>query len=237
MTSAGTAVPPITMKNSTFAALTLAVLSGCQSDSYMSSIPLTGANSREKLAASVNATVDEQQKCYGEFVEAHALLQKLQVTDKENVDRAYGELRSQVDECARSLESFGERMLRVENDAMTLFAGWEVELDEFRSDIMRQHSAERLTAAQSGFALLQDELTSVHGQMSTLLDSHRDYVLYFNHNLTGASVEVLEQENDRFETNMATLEQECRLVQEDAGTFVRRLAGAPNVAPEPVPAE
>ena len=67
--------------------------------------------------------------------------------------------------------------------------------------------------------------------MTTLLDSHRDYVLYFNHNLTGASVEVLEQENERFEDNMAALANECALVEEDAATFIQRLAGAPNVAP------
>jgi hypothetical protein len=216
-------------------ALSLAALTGCKSESYMSSISLTGADSRERLAASVDRTVAAQQACYGEFVEAHEMLRSLQVVDKEDVDRAYGELRAQVDECARSLEAFGERMIAVENDAMTLFAGWEIELDEFNSDIMRQHSAERLTAAQSGFALLQDELSSVHGQMTTLLDSHRDYVLYFNHNLTGASVEVLNKENERFEANMATLSQECSLVEDDAATFVRRLAGAPSI--EAAPAE
>ncbi|MEM9379627.1 MAG: DUF2959 family protein [Planctomycetota bacterium] len=219
------------MKNCTALALVSALaLSACKSDSYMSSISLTGAESRNDLSSSVRATVEEQKRCFEEFVQAHSLLVSLQGATDEEVERRYVELRTQVDECARSMQSFGERILQVENDAMTLFLGWEVELDEFRSDIMREHSAERLKSAQSGFALLQDELTSVHGQMSTLLDSHRDYVLYFNHNLNGASVEVLERENERFEENMETLASACRLVEDDAATFVTRLDGAPNLS-------
>lgn len=215
------------------ASLTLVALSGCQSESYMSSIPLTGANSRDRLADSVRDTIDEQRACHGEFVEAYALLQALQGAGDDDIDRAYGELRSQVDECARSLTSFDERIVRVEEDAIALFAGWEAELDEFRSDAMRQHSAERLKDARSGFELVQEELTGVHGRMTTLLDSHRDFVLYFNHNSTGASVEVLDQENERFEANMETLERECRIAREDAEEFIHRVAGAPDVAPAP----
>lgn len=221
------------MNNRTALALvtaSLVALTGCKSESYMSSISLTGADSRDDLATSVRKTVDAQKGCFEEFVAAHSLLVALQDADAEHVDQTFAELRSQVDTCARTMEAFGERILNVETNAMTLFSGWEIELDEFRSEIMRDHSAERLKAAQSGFALLQDELTSVHGRMSTLLDSHRDYVLYFNHNLNGASLDVLSQENERFDSNMETLAAECRLVEDDAATFTERLKGAPNVS-------
>lgn len=209
----------------------LVALTGCKSESYMSSISLTGADSRDDLATSVRKTVEAQKGCFEEFVAAHTLLIALQQADEEHVDQTFATLRTQVDTCARTMEAFGEHILTVENSAMTLFSGWEIELDEFRSEIMREHSAERLKSAQSGFALLQDELTSVHGQMTTLLDSHRDYVLYFNHNLNGASLDVLDQENERFDSNMEALALECRLVEDDAETFTMRLKGAPNVSP------
>jgi len=212
------------------ASLALVALSGCQSESYMSSIPLTGANSRDRLVDSVRDTIDEQRACHTEFVQAHALLQTLQGAEKGDIERAYGELRAQVDECARSLSAFDERIVRVDEEAASLFARWEAELDEFQSDAMRRHSAERLSAAQSGFALVQEELTGVHGRMATLLGSHRDFVLYFNHNSTDASVEVLDQENERFRVNMETLERECRTAEADAEDFIHRVAGAPQAA-------
>jgi len=218
-------------------ALLLAPLTACQSSGYMSSVALTGAESRNQVAESISEGVAFQRTASQEFETAGRMLLGIQTASEAEAAAMYSEYLDQIDRCARQVDRYGEQLVTVESGAGELFAAWEQELEQFSSEAIREQSSNRLDAARSGFALLFEEMTSVHGQMVSTLSTHKDYALYFNHNLAASSRELLGAQNDHFVASMAAMAAECGVVESDARTFNERLAGAPAVETtvEPTP--
>lgn len=216
------------MKNSTRLCLLSLVtlpLTACQSGGYMSSVALTGAESRQHVVEAISEGVSEQQVAEDEFEAAGRMLASIQVASEAEASKLYSEYLDQIDRCARHVERFNEQITVLQAGAENLFVDWEAELEQFTSDAIREQSSRRLDAARSGFALLYDELMGVHSQMAASLSTHKDYALYFNHNLAGSSRELLGEENSRFMATMAAMNEDCKVVESDALTFNERLAG------------
>lgn len=216
--------------------LLVAPLAACQSSGYMSSVALTGAQSRQHVVEAISEGVTEQGMARDEFVSAGRMLASIQTASEAAASELYSEYLDQIDLCARRVESFEDQIKVVQSGAEELFVDWEAELEQFTSEAIREQSSRRLDAARSGFALLHDELTGVHGQMIASLSTHKDYALYFNHNLAGSSRELLGSENGRFKATIAAMSKDCKVVESDAQTFNERLSGAPEAAPEPATA-
>ncbi|MDG1490238.1 MAG: DUF2959 family protein [Planctomycetota bacterium] len=213
--------------------LLAAPLAACQSAGYMSSVALTGAESRQHVVEAISEGVTEQGMARDEFASAGRMLASIQTASEVAAAELYSEYLDQIDLCARRVERFDDQIEVLQIGADQLFVDWEAELEQFTSEAIREQSSHRLEAARSGFALLHDELTGVHGQMVASLFTHKDYALYFNHNLAGSSRELLGSENRRFRATMATMSKDCNVVEADARTFNERLSGSPEVAPEP----
>ena len=208
--------------------LSLALGLGCQSESYMSSIALTGAESRDDLAATVRKCLERQTACVTELTEARRMLLEVQGTSAGAPSATYQALRNQVDVCAKGVDAYRRSIDDVRTRSEQLFTTWTMELEQFSSDQMRASSNQRLEQARSGYALLDEELAAVLEQMSGLLDTHKDYVLFFNHNLAGQGTqEMLNAENERFEARMTQLAKDCEVTHRDAAEFLQRLRGAP----------
>lgn len=223
------------MKNSNrlrLLSLIIVPLAACQSGGYMSSVALTGAESRQHVVEAISEGVLEQQTAKDEFSAAGRMLASIQTAGELEAAKLYSDYLDQIDRCARQVATFDEQLSVVKMGAEGLFVDWELELEQFTSEAIRDQSSRRLEVARSGFALLHDELTGVHGQMVTSLSTHKDYALYFNHNLAGSSRELLGQENERFAASMATMSKDCRVVEADAKTFNERLAGPPPARPQ-----
>lgn len=211
-----------------FLPLSLVLGLGCQSESYMSSIALTGAESRDDVAVTVRKCLERQTACVAELTEARRMLLEVQGTGGDKPSASYQALRNQVNTCAKSVEAYERAIADVRSHSEGLFNTWSLELEQFSSDQMRASSAQRLEQARSGYALLDAEFSAILVQMDGLLDTHRDYVLFFNHNLAGEGTkEMLNEENERFEARMGQLTKDCEVSHGDAGVFMQRLRGAP----------
>lgn len=202
-------------------------LSACQSDGYMSSVALTGAETRQDVVASITDAVDQQRAAVDALQTAGRALASIQSAGEADAVAQYSEYLDQIDGGAREVERFGSRLVEVDASGERLFAGWELELEQFSSDAIREQSSRRLAASRSGFALLREEMAGVHAQMEAMLSTHRDHALFLNHNLAASSRELLGAENRRFAAAMATLTADSGVVEADAATFTGRLAGSP----------
>jgi hypothetical protein len=208
--------------------LSLVLVLGCQSESYMSSIALTGADSRNDVATTVRKCLERQTIFVAELTEARRMLLEVQGTGGEKPSASYQALRNQVNVCAKGVDAYERAIADVRSRSEALFNTWSLELEQFSSDQMRASSAQRLDQARSGYALLDEEFSAILVQMGGLLDTHRDYVLFFNHNLAGdGTQEMLNEENERFEARMGQLGKDCEVSHGDAGEFIQRLRGAP----------
>ena len=180
-------------------------LVACQSNGYASSLALDGAESQRDLGHSVTSVLEAQMESQSEFDEAFQLLLQLQRAPQEDVVDLYAEFQKQVDSCARNVERVDQGILTVEQNATELFASWEADLGQFSSPTMRERSQARMGQAQDSLQRLLDQLRNGRGSMDAILRTQRDFVLYFNHNLSPNSIATLESENAQFEASMREL--------------------------------
>lgn len=206
-------------------------LVSCQSNGYASSLALDGAESQRNLGDSVTALLDSQTASQAQFDEAFQLLLQLQHASQEDVVDLYEQFQKQVDTCARNVEHVDQGILGVEQDATELFASWESELDQFSSPTMRERSEARMGQAQHSLQRLLDQLRNARGSMDAILRTQRDFVLYFNHNLSPNSIATLEPENAAFESSMAELGELIQRARESADALMGELQGSSPIAP------
>jgi hypothetical protein len=86
--------------------LSLVLVLGCQSESYMSSIALTGADSRNDVATTVRKCLERQTICVAELTEARRMLLEVQGTGGEKPSASYQALRNQVNVCAKGVDAY-----------------------------------------------------------------------------------------------------------------------------------
>ena len=206
-------------------------LVACQSNGYASSLALDGAESQRDLGHSVTSVLEAQMESQSEFDEAFQLLLQLQRAPQEDVVDLYAEFQKQVDSCARNVERVDQGILTVEQNATELFASWEAELDQFSSPTMRERSEARMGQAQHSLQRLLDQLRNARGSMDAILRTQRDFVLYFNHNLSPNSIATLEPENAAFESSMAELGELIQRAREAADALMGELQGSSPIAP------
>ena len=210
-------------------ALTICLLfasTACQSNSYTSSISLTGADSQSALAKAVERSIERQAECEGEFAEAFLRLQALQQAEAESLGALFGDFREQVDACALRVQRAEQDIDATQEKGALLFDSWTAELAEFSSESMRARSEARLLSVQQGLENLILGQQRAQTQMGVLLSSYRDYVLFFNHNLGTHSNGDLEGENALFESQLERLRDDLGLVRREGSAFVRQLQGA-----------
>ena len=210
-------------------ALGSASLSSCQSDGFASSLTLTGAETQRDLASDVHSTLGAQEACQREFSEAFELLTGLQQSEVDDVADLYHDLQGKVDTCAEHVRRSGARIGGLRESGAVLFTDWASELDEFVSPGMRSRSEDRMHDARRGLDDLLAGLERAQVQMEEILMLQRDYVLFFNHNLSAHSIESLAGENEHFQDRMSALADEFADVSRSADKFVVELHGAPTV--------
>ena len=202
-------------------------LTSCQSEGYASSLSLSGAEHQRDLAQKVETVLEVQMASQAEFAAAFEVLLELQGATEEEVESFYRKLQLQVDSCARSVERVDIHIGRVEEGSGLLFAAWETELEQFSSPAMRARSEARMGEAREGLQQLLERLRDARGSMENILRTQRDFVLYFNHNLSPNSIATLEPENRKFRADMQQLDGLIEWAREQAESFVGELRGAP----------
>lgn len=208
-------------------ALAANALVACQSNGYASSLALDGAESQRELSRSVEIVLQTQTKSHTEFSEAFDLLLQLQRANDETIEDLYGDLQRKVDSCARNVDRVDQGILRVEEHAAQLFASWEADLAQFSSESMRDRSQVRMGQAQDSLQRLLDQLRNARGSMEAILHTQRDYVLYFNHNLSANSIATLGSENAAFQADMRELDRLIERARELANSLMGELQGSP----------
>jgi hypothetical protein len=206
-------------------------LSSCQSNGFASSLTLTGAETQRDLAVDVRRTLEAQEACHAEFSDAFEVLDRLQSADESQVGQLYDGLQGQVDKCADRVRKSSAHIGQLRDSGTALIADWTAELEQFVSPRMRSRSEGRMHEAQVRLDDLLARLEHAQVQMEEILMLQRDYVLFFNHNLSANSIASLEDENEHFEYRMQDLAEEFAEVRRVADAFVVEMQGAPSSAP------
>jgi len=192
------------------AALGLALLSlpgftgGCSS-LYYSAYEKFGVYKRDLLKKRVAEARDDQQEAQTQFKDALTRLKEITKFDGGELEKAYGSLKSEYDDCVSSADSVHKRIRDVETVAEDLFKEWDKEIGEIGTPSLRESSRQQLTSTRERYNDLHHALVSAEQSMTPVLSQFKDYVLYLKHNLNAQAIASLKGETTNIQNDIARL--------------------------------
>lgn len=206
-----------------------AALAACQSSSYTSSLSLSGTEHQRDLSATVEAAIVAHEDSRQVFSSAYEVLGRFTDPGQEVTLELYQELRRQVDRAAQVASQLHPHMARVENDGASLFTDWNKELEQFASQKMRARSEGRMQQVYKDFDRFLAQMRETQEHVDEALVSLRDYVLFFNHNLTPDAIATLDGENEGFARRVFALNESVKDVRRRGDAFAVALQGRQQV--------
>jgi len=168
------------------------------------------ADAGQAAEQSMQGLVDHVRQMLGNY-------QALRDGNVRDPESAYKRLARELRDARGKLVASDRSVDEVSQKAEAYFAGWESELEGYRSDDLRQKSGERLASMRERYATLVDSLREASDAFIPLFDSLDDQLLFLGRDLSPEAIaavdpdaEALHREAgdvfDRVETLMAKAE-------------------------------
>jgi chromosome segregation ATPase len=185
--------------------LPVGALTGGCSSLYYSTYEKFGVYKRDLLKKRVAEARDDQQEAQAQFKDALTRLKEITSFDGGELERAYGSLKSEYEDCVSSAETVHKRIREVETVATDLFKEWEKEIGEIGTPALRESSQQQLTTTRERYNELHRALVSAEQSMTPVLSQFKDYVLYLKHNLNAQAIASLKGETTSIQNEIGRL--------------------------------
>jgi hypothetical protein len=185
-------------------AAALVALAGCRS-TYYAAYEKFGVYKRDLLKKSVVKARDDQKAAQDQFKDAMTRLKEITKFEGGQLEKNYGSLKSEYDDCVVKASSVRKRIREVETVSSDLFAEWEKEIGQIGTPALRDASRQQLTATRQRYDDLHTALTSAEQSMEPVLKQFNDYVLYLKHNLNAQAIASLKGEAANIQNEIARL--------------------------------
>jgi hypothetical protein len=204
-------------------AVVLAVLTpGCRS-AYYATYEKFGVYKRDLLKKRVTQARDDQKEAQEQFKDALTRLKEITKFDGGQLERAYGSLKSEYDDCVSKAQDVRKRIRDVETVAGDLFEEWEKEIGQIGTPSLRESSREQLAATRQRYEELHRALKSAEQSMTPVLSQFNDYVLYLKHNLNAQAIASLKGETANIQEEISRLIEQMNRSIARADEFIKTL--------------
>lgn len=200
----------------------MAYAAGCSS-AYYGTMESLGYHKRDILSDRVEEARDAQVDAQEQF--QSALDQFLAVTNVETgeIEDRYNALSYEYERSEARAKEVSSRIDSIDDVAEALFAEWEAELEEYRSDALRRSSQMQLNRTRTRYSELIAAMERAESKMQPVLDAFHDQVLYLKHNLNAQAIAALQNERGRIEQDVTALVAEMQTAIEEANAFIESL--------------
>jgi hypothetical protein len=202
----------------------LILTSGC-STIYYRALEKVGIEKRELLADRVEDTQESQQEAKEQF--ASALEQLLALTGDTGGDLKlhYDRLADELEESEARAEEVQDRIDGVRSVAEALFNEWQLELDQYTNQSLRNRSESTLRDTRRRYDRLVLLMQRAADRMGPVLNTLRDQVLFLKHNLNAQTVAGLDTTTRELETDISSLIADMERSIAEADAFLAEWTG------------
>lgn len=195
---------------------------GCKT-AYYAAMEKFGVEKRDLLKKRVVAARDEQKEAGEQFKDAMTRLKELTRFDGGQLEKAYGELKSEFDDCAARADAVRKRIRDMESVATDLFAEWENEIAQINTPALQATSKEQLRTTRLRYQELQAALKKAESSMGPVLTQFKDYTLALKHSLNAQAIASLKSEATNIQGDITRLVQQMNQSIAKADEFVKGL--------------
>jgi hypothetical protein len=195
---------------------------GCQR-AYYSTMEKLGFQKREILTSRVEKTKKAQEEASEQFSTALERFRAVLDVEGGELEEKYEALRAEFERSESRAQAVHDRIDAVEEVAGALFAEWEEELEQYRSQELRRSSRRQLAETRRLYGELLRTMHRAEERMEPVLAAFRDQVLFLKHNLNARAVASLRTELGTIEADVARLIRDMEASIREAEAFLRRL--------------
>lgn len=205
------------------ALISLTLLTSSCSSLYYSTYETFGVYKRDLLKKRVSEARDDQQEAQTQFKDALTRLKEITKFDGGELERAYGSLKDEYEDCVSIAESVQKRIRDVETVAEDLFKEWDKEIGEIGTPSLRDSSRQQLIATRERYNELHRALVNAEQSMTPVLSQFKDYVLYLKHNLNAQAIASLKGETTSIQDDIAKLIDQMNRSIAKADEFIKTM--------------
>lgn len=184
-----------------------------------------GTPKREQLVDRVDDARDSQEAAKEQFATTLDELKALSGFDGGELEGAYKRLKSKYDRSKSRAEKVSSKITAVDRVGTALFKEWEVELNEYSTDSLRNASARQLDETKSRFNDVLYSMRKAESKMQPVLAAFNDQVLFLKHNLNARAIASLDSTLMDLENEIAALIADMEASIAEANSFIDDMSG------------
>ena len=200
----------------------LLCLPACRS-AYYAAYEKVGVYKRALLKKRVASARDEQKEAQEEFKDALTRLKEMTRFDGGELERRFRRLQANYDSAASRVESVHRRIDDIETVARDLFAEWEEEIQQIKTESLAATSRRQLAQTRERYREMIAALKRAEASMDPVQAKLNDYVLALKHSLNAQAIASLQGESLDIQRQIARLIEEMNASIASADQFIKGL--------------
>lgn len=208
--------------NLTLAAMLLCFV-GCDA-TYYKTMETFGKHKRDILVNNVCDARDSQQDTKEQFKTALEKFTEVANFQGGRLKEKYEMLNSELEKSEKKASTMRKHIASVADVADDLFEEWEIELEEYSNQNLRNSSESKLRQTKYNYVKLITAMRNAESRIEPVLAAFRDQVLFLKHNLNAQAIASLQNELVTIETNIGTLVKEMEASINEADAFIRSMS-------------
>lgn len=205
----------------------IAVLSlvGCQSV-YYKTMKTLGKEKRDILVKRVKDTKKDQEQTKEQLKTTMETFQELTGFEGGDLEKSYKKLNSEYEQSSDQANKLHDRIKSIDQVSKDLFSEWQKEIGEMKNPVLKSRSSAMLRDAKDRQAAYMKAMQKTEDQMTPVLNSFRDQVLFLKHNLNARAIGSLKSTATSINTDVTALIKSIDSSMAEADKLISTLSSA-----------
>jgi hypothetical protein len=204
-------------------ALICLILGGCQS-AYYKTMKTFGKEKRDILVRRVKESKKDQEQAKEKLKTTMESFQELTGFQGGSLEKTYKKLNGEYGQAQAQADKLHDRIKSIDQVSGDLFSEWQKEIDQMGNAKLKAQSGALLKDTKERQAVYMKAMRKTEDQMTPVLNSFRDQVLFLKHNLNARAIGSLKGTSAQINTDVTNLTKSIDSSMQEADKLISTLS-------------
>jgi DNA-binding ferritin-like protein len=210
-------------RRSWFLALLACLLLGACQSAYYKTMKTFGKEKRDILVKRVIESKKDQQETKEKVQTTLESFQELTGFQGGDLEKSYKKLNSQYEAAKGQADKLHERIQSIDQVSNDLFKEWQSEIDQMSNAKLKAQSSAMLRDSKQRQATYMTAMRKTETQITPVLKSFQDQVLFLKHNLNARAIGSLKGTSAQINTDVTALTKSIDASMQEADKLISSL--------------
>jgi hypothetical protein len=206
-------------------ALSCLIVGGCQS-AYYKTMKTFGKEKRDILVKRVKESKKDQEQAKEKLKTTMESFQELTGFQGGSLEKSYKKLNGEYEQTQAQADKLHDRIKSIDQVSSDLFLEWQKEIDQMSNARLKAQSGTLLKDAKERQMAYMKAMRKTEEQMTPVLNSFHDQVLFLKHNLNARAIGSLKGTSTQINTDVTNLMKSIDASMQEADKLISSLSSA-----------